>query len=169
MRIPLLAALSLLLAASVAHAQNWEVEPTFGSVELSEGFLPDPHEVELSAGGTFVPDVEGCDFGYIEEAPTYDLWYGERVEPSDADPYYETSGGTDLYIYVVSNANTTILVNTPDASWVCDDDGFGDGETPLLIIPAALGGLYDIWVGTNDEEPAEATLFLSEEDPRTSE
>ncbi|MDX1420453.1 MAG: hypothetical protein R3181_10850 [Rubricoccaceae bacterium] len=147
----LLAALGLLLAPAV-QAQDWQLDPTFGSVELEEGFLPDPHEITLTAGGGSTPAVSGCDYGYIAEAPDYDL-------------YYEASGGSTLYIYAVSGSDTTILVNTPDQSWVCDDDSYGDGD-PLVIVPNAEGGLYDIWVGTYGEDAAEATLFISEVDPR---
>jgi hypothetical protein len=154
MRISLLAALGLLAAVPAVQAQNWEAEPTYGSVELSEGFLPDPYEVSLTAGGSLVPAIEGCDFGNIAEAPDFDL-------------YYETSGGATLYIYAVSGADATILVNTPDETWVCDDDSYGEGD-PLVVIPEALGGLYDIWVGTYDGEPTEAILYISEVDPRAS-
>jgi hypothetical protein len=148
-----LAALAVVLAAP-ALAQDWSLEPTFGNVELSEGFLPDPHEVALTAGGAIVPGAPGCDFGYVAEAPDFDL-------------YYETSGGTTLYIYAVSGSDTTILINAPDQSWLCDDDGYGEGD-PLVVIPNAPAGLYDIWVGTLSEDAADATLYISEMDPRAS-
>ena len=152
MRTILLGALGLLLLAPAVQAQDWELEPTFGSVELSEGFLPDPHEVTLTAGGDTVPAVPGCEYGNIAPAPDYDV-------------YYETSGGTTLYIYAVSGSDTTILVNTPGQAWACDDDSFADGD-PLVIIPNAAAGRYDIWVGTYDGDASEAVLFISEVDPR---
>lgn len=166
MRTPLLGALGLLLAIPAVQAQDWSLPPTFGEVNLEEGFLPDPHEVALTAGGATVPSAEGCDFGNIAEAPDYDLYYGSSVEPTDGgEPYFEASGSTTLYIYAVSDSDTTILVNTPGQEWVCDDDSFGEGD-PLVVIPNAAGGLYDIWVGTYGEDAAEATLFISEVDPR---
>lgn len=153
MRTALLAAAAVLTVLP-ARAQDPGAEPISGSVELEEGFLPDPHAVDLVAGGTVEPAVDGCAFGVVAEAPDYDL-------------YYTTSGSTDLYIYAFSDEDTTLLVNLPDGSWACDDDGY-DIETgdPLLVIPAAEAGLYDIWVGTYGEEPAEATLFISEVDPQ---
>ena len=153
MRLSLILTAAVLFAlAAPASAQNWEAEPTFGSVELEEGFLPDPHSIDLTAGGSTTPSVSGCDYGYIAEAPDYDL-------------YYTAEGGSTLYIYAVSGSDTTILVNTPDQSWVCDDDSYDDGD-PLVIIPNADGGLYDIWVGTYGEDAASATLYISEVDPR---
>lgn len=152
MRTTLLGALGLLLLAPATQAQDWELDPTFGSVELGEGFLPDPHAVELTAGGGTTPAVSGCDFGSIAEAPDYDV-------------HYETTGATTLYIYATSGSDTTILVNTPSQNWVCDDDSYG-GENPIVVIPNAESGLYDIWVGTFGEDATEATLFVSEVDPR---
>jgi hypothetical protein len=151
MRTFLLATL-VLFVATPAFAQDWQLDPTFGSVELEEGFLPDPHEVTLTAGGSTTPGVSGCDYGMIAEAPDFDL-------------YYESTGSSTLYIYAISGSDTTILVNTPGQNWVCDDDSYGDGD-PLVIIQNADGGLYDIWVGTYGEDTAEATLFISEVDPR---
>ena len=151
MRLFLVASLALSLAP-LAASQDPGLPPAYGDVRLDEGFLPDPHETDLTAGGTLEPAVEGCAFGYVAEAP-------------DVDLYYSTSGASDLYIYAVSGDDTTLLVNLPDGSWVCDDDSYGDGD-PLIVIPAAPDGLYDIWVGTYGEDLAETTLYLSEVDPR---
>lgn len=150
MRLPLLAALVAL--ALPAQAQDVSASPTFGDLELDEGFEPDPVEVALTAGGTIVPAVNGCDFGFVAEAP-------------DVDLYYTTSGASTLYISAIGADDTTLLVNLPDGSWVCDDDGFGDGD-PIVVVPNAEDGLYDIWVGTYGEEPVDASLFISEIDPR---
>jgi len=119
---------------------------------LNEGFLPDPYTVDLVAGGSIDLDVGGCAYGYVAEAPDFDL-------------YYETSGSSNLYIYAMSDEDTTLLVNTPDANWTCNDDGYS-GSNPLIVIPAAAGGLYDIWVGSYGGDAAGTTLYISERDPR---
>jgi hypothetical protein len=49
---------------------------------------------------------------------------------------------------------------------MCDDDGYGDGD-PIVVIPAAEAGLYNIWVGTYQDDMASANLYISEEDPRS--
>ena len=125
---------------------------TYGDVMLDERFLPDPHEVSLTAGGSIEADIGSCTYGYIATSP-------------DVNFYYTTSGGAGLFIYVHGDEDTTLLVNQPDGSWVCDDDDLGN-RNPLLVIPTAAGGLYNIWVGTFGAASASATLFISERDPR---
>lgn len=127
-------------------------QPTFGRAELTGGFRPDPHAVSLRAGGSIEVDISGCSYGHVAEAP-------------DVDLYYTVSGGRDLYIYVDGDEDTTLLVHRPDGSWICDDDSFGDSN-PILVIPKAPGGLYDIWVGTYGDGLTDATLYISELDPR---
>ncbi len=68
-------------------------------------------------------------------------------------------------MYVIADEDTTLLINRPDRAWACDDDELGE-ENPLVIIPAAAGGLYNIWVGTYDTDNAPAVLYISEIDPR---
>jgi len=150
MRTLLLLAIALL--ATAVQAQDVSLDPNYGDVELDEGFTPDPYELELTAGGDVEVHVGGCDYGQVSEAPDFQLTY-------------TTSGNSDLYIYAVSGSDTTILVNTAEGEWVCDDDSFGDGD-PIVVIPAAAGGVYDIWVGTYGDEMDGATLFISEIDPR---
>lgn len=128
------------------------LDPRYGTVRLEGGFLPDPHTVEVTAGGSIEVDVGACSYGFVANAP-------------DVDFYYTVSGGRDLYIYVEGSEDTTLLINQPDGSWVCDDDGH-TGTNPLVVFPKAAGGLYDIWVGTYGDELSDATLYISERDPR---
>ena len=140
------------LSAPIAQAQDYTEEPTYGSVSLEEGFLPDPHSVSLTAGGSIEVSMGSCNYGYVANAP-------------DVDFYYTTSGGSDLYIYVDGSQDTTLLINKPDGNWVCNDDGLGNSD-PIVVIPGAAGGLYNIWVGTYGDDLSEATLSISEIDPR---
>ena len=140
------------LSAPTVQAQDYTEEPTYGSVSLEEGFLPDPHDVSLTAGGSIEVDMGSCSYGFVANAP-------------DVDFYYETTGGSDLYIYVDGADDTTLLINRPDGTWVCNDDGLG-GSNPIVVIPGAAGGLYNIWVGTYGDGLTEATLSMSEIDPR---
>ena len=150
MRLLLIAAVALL--AFPAQAQDVSASPTYGDVRLTGGFTPDPHVTELTAGGSVDVTISGCAYGEVANAP-------------DVDLYYTASGGHDLYIYAVSSIDTTILINTPNGSWVCDDDSYDDGD-PLVVIRNAPSGLYDIWVGTYGSSNGSATLFISEIDPR---
>lgn len=136
-----------------SNTPNVSAEPTYGDVNLTAGFLPDPHSVALRAGGSLEVNVGTCSYGYVAEAPDVDLYYTA------------VSGDSDLYIYVESDDDATLLINRPDGTWVCDDDGY-EGTNPLVMIPKASGGRYDIWVGTYGEELTDATLHISERDPR---
>ena len=138
-------------ATSQAGAQDVSLSPTYGDVNLAAGFTPDPHRIELTAGGSNPIRKGDCSYGNAADAP-------------DVDLYWEGNGGT-LYIYVIGDADTTLLVNSPDATWLCDDDSYGDGD-PILMIQGAASGLYDVWVGTYGENMVSARLYLSEIDPR---
>ena len=145
-----LCAAALALAAPPALGQDVTADPTYDTAVLQSGFAPDPYTVDVVAGGTLdvSSGVDGC-AGMIAEAPDVNLeWSAE---------------GSALYVYAASSVDTTLLVNLPDGSWLCDD-GFGDGDA-FIGIPDAESGLYNIWVGTLDSESAEATLAISEIDP----
>jgi hypothetical protein len=115
--------------------------------------MPDPHVVELTAGGSVSVDVGDCSYGKVANAP-------------DVDLHYDGGGRHTLYISVRSDKDVTLLVNSPDKSWRCDDDSLG-GTNPVLVIPQAASGLYNIWVGTYGDGPmTAATLRISEIDPR---
>ena len=45
-------ALAVLLAPGAAAAQNAGLTANYGEVRLSAGFTPDPHRVNLTAGGS---------------------------------------------------------------------------------------------------------------------
>jgi hypothetical protein len=148
-----MAALAALAPAELA-AQSLSMEPYYGRVTLRGGFLPDPHSVKLTAGGASAVEVSNsrCSYGNVSQRPDLNLTY-------------EGDGSRTLYIYAVSSDDTMLLVNQPDASWRCDDDGF-EGLNPIIVIPNARSGLYNIWVGTYGSEMSNATLHISEIDPR---
>ena len=146
---------ALAAAASPASAGlDVAAEPGFGTVTLDTGFVPDPHQTELIAGGTNELSsqlAEGC-VGFVATAPDVDLHYtGGEVFP--------------LNIYVTSESDTTLAVNLPDGTWACSDDV--EGFNPALSFESPQSGLYNIWVGTYDSEnlPA-AVLNISELDPQ---
>lgn len=152
MRLLALAAL-VVLAAPLASAQNPSARATYDTITLREGFTPDPWTRDLTAGGaTRVRVGSGCDYGTVANAP-------------DVKMTYNTSGRSTLYIYATSGSDTTILVNTANGRWVCNDDGLGNAN-PVVVIPNAGSGRYDIWVGTYGSDTAPATLYISEIDPR---
>ncbi len=54
---------------TAAHAQNILADATYSDITLKSGFLPDPHVIEMTAGGDIEVDLEGCDYGYVADAP----------------------------------------------------------------------------------------------------
>jgi len=73
------------------------------------------------------------------------------------------AGSYPLIISVRSNADTTLVVNGPDGSWYCDDDGGNQGLNPSIRFNGPSSGRYEIWVGTygnSSLQPAE--LHISE-------
>src|SRR5690606_35342253 len=151
--VPMLAA--GLLAVSSAHAEpNWRAAPTYTTVDLSAGFMPDPWKQSLQAGGNDRVSSglgPGCT-GYINgSAPDVDLNY--------------TAGRTSLYFHVSASADTTLVIYDPHGNWHCSDDALG--LDPLVAFDAPLDGNYNIWVGVHGESRlAPAELRISEIDPR---
>lgn len=151
MKLRTMILLSSLAVSATAAAQDISATPNYGTVTLETGFMPDPHEVSVVAGGSTAVTQPGCT-GYVSDAPDFELTY--------------TAGSTfPLNIYVVSEGDTTLLVNLPDGTWVCADDV--QGFNPALNFATPASGVYDIWVGSysSDEMPA-ATLKISEIAPQ---
>ncbi len=144
------AALGITLAVPAA-AQDVEAEPSYGDTRLRAGFSPDPYEVELQAGGAIDAAVaigEDCR-GTIANAPDFNLTY--------------RSGNGPLHFGVTSASDTTLIINTPDGEWHCNDDS-GGNFNPALSFETAEQGLYNIWVGTYSPTTnlPNATLIISE-------
>jgi hypothetical protein len=146
LRFGAIAALVCLLAAP-AQAQNIELKPTYGSVRLKAGFLPDPFRKAVIAGGKIKTNLGGVN-AYIANAPDFKLYY-------EAGKYV-------LTIYVKSDADTTLLINTPDGKWIADDDG-GGFPNPLIRFNPPRSGRYDIYIGTVGRDNAPATLYITEQ------
>jgi serine protease Do/protease YdgD len=145
------AALATTLATAPAMAQNFNLPPAFGTVTLNAGFMPDPHNVNLTAGGNIPADRLGPDCaGTIADAPDVRLNY--------------TGGGFPLYLYANSSADVTLVVNLPDGTWLCNDDL--NGTDPGVVLSRPASGQYDIWVGVFSGGTAPARLGISEIPPR---
>jgi len=144
------AALALLAAPALA-CPNPSDAPNFGQAELSAGFMPDPHTVEVMAGGA--EDLANClgngFVGYVSAAPDFDLyWSGSSAR---------------LTIAVDSGSDTVLLINDPNGNWLFNDDY--RGLNPGVVIQNPAQGRYDIWVGTfSPGALAAARLLVTEFD-----
>ena len=147
---PFAIAIALLCAgtAGLANAQNFALNPTFGTANLSAGFSPDPYSVPVTAGGEIDASgtIVGC-VGFVADAPDFRVNYN--------------SGGFNLYFSAWSSSDTTLIINAPDGNWYCDDDSAGN-RNPGLAFFSPLAGQYDIWVGSFGGGLPNATLQISE-------
>ena len=150
MKIRILTAFAITALAASASAQDITADATYSTFELTAGFMPDPHSISLAAGGGTAVTEAGCT-GYVADAPDVEMTF--------------TAGELPLNIYVVSDADTTLVINGPDGSWYCNDDT--NGFNPAVTFNPAVSGVYDIWVGTYDSGSLpSATLHISELDPQ---
>ena len=122
-------------ATAPAAAQDYNADPNFGTLNLVSGFAPDPQVVAVRSGGEINASTisQSCQ-GFISNAPDVRLNY--------------TAGSLPLIISVAADADTTLVVNGPDGSWYCDDDGGEQGLNPMVRFNAPASGQYDIWIGT---------------------
>ena len=145
------AALAAVAVAGVAAAQNYSLNPAYGTVNLTAGFTPDPYVVNVLSGGRndASQTVSSSCRGFIAEAPDVRLNY--------------SAGSYPLILSVNSSSDTTLVVNGPDGSWYCDDDGGNQGLNPALRFNSPQSGQYDIWIGTYGNASNQAAhLHISE-------
>lgn len=139
------------MVASPSLAQEIGAQPTFADLTLEAGFEPDPQRIEVTAGGNI--DAErtsrGECVGMIANAPDIRLTYIPDELP--------------LHIKVSSKEDTTLVINDPNGNWFCDDDS-GGGENPMVSFDDPQEGVYEIWVGTYEDEPVPATVIITELD-----
>jgi hypothetical protein len=141
------AATLILAVCLLARAQDFAEPATYGDIVLERGFAPNPHTIELSAGGA--EDADGLGRGCI----------GKVANAPDVQLDWRARGS--LTLAVSSAADTSLVVNTPDGSWLCDDDS-GGGQNARLVLRSADAGIYDIWVGVVDSAAyPDATLSIS--------
>lgn len=155
MKQSILAVALLAATLSPAYAQNISGRPTYGTLNLSVGFTPDPQVVNVESGGRIDADRlgDGCN-GFIANNPDVRVNY--------------TAGSLPLVFTATADVDVTLAVNLPDGSWVCDDDG-GDGTDARLTLSSPQSGRYDIWIGTYAAATNhDAQLLVSEISDSTS-
>jgi len=118
---------------------NYSLEPQYGVIEHSA--IAPSSRLTVQAGGSASGDyIAGCN-GYTDAAPDLRLlWHGGDLVVSFEADYF----GSDA----------TLLVNEPSLTWICNDDAEGaqDVRDPLVTIPNAQPGQYDIFVGSYEPD-----------------
>ena len=135
--------------AATAQAQDWRGTPVYGEVRLQNGFTPDPHTVNVQAGGNRDASsikAAGC-IGHIGSNPDYVVRY--------------SAGSLPLYIRASSSSDTSLVVRAPNGNWSCDDDSGGDLD-PQIVFNSPDSGAYHIWVGSLNDAVVSAQLQISE-------
>lgn len=134
-------ALFVVVVGPTSFAQDPNMPPTYGTVFLREGFMPDPYSVNVVAGGPIHTTLGGVS-AYVGRAPDFRVHY--------------TAGRSTLSFYVSSSADPTLLINLPDGSWVAVPGNLS------YRLPNAPSGQYDIWVGTITPHTPAAVLNITE-------
>jgi hypothetical protein len=141
-----------LAAAGTSIAQNFNLQPLYGTVRLVTGFLPDPRVVPVRAGGSIdaSDSIGGQCRGFITNRPSIRVWY--------------TAGDTyPLIISANSQADTTLAINAPDGRWYCDDDSGNGPLNPSVRFRRPMSGRYEVFVGTyRPEGRPGARVYISE-------
>ena len=158
----LLIVVACLLMAAVACLRLFaqagldpEGDPAYGSESLWPGFTPAPFSIELFSGGSNNAAVlklgDNC-LGYVATEPDF------AVELADEF--------AQVTLLVDSKLDTTLIVNTPNGSWACNDDT--NGLNPAVVLRDAAAGAYQIWIGSYEQDASEiGTLWITELGPDT--
>ncbi len=131
-------------------------EPRYGSVALAAGFDPDPHSVEVQAGGADAAGIlsNGCN-GFVDgNKPDYAVDY--------------QSGRFSMGMFVLGEVDTTLVVRDPNGGWTCNDDfSEAGGQNPGVQYNDPADGTYSIWVGTYEQRDtgSEVRLLFTERAP----
>ncbi|MFK7999365.1 MAG: hypothetical protein AB8H86_07195 [Polyangiales bacterium] len=120
----------------------------YGTVTLAPGFSPDPHTTQGVAGGArnaSILNTPGCR-GYIATQPNH--------------LFVATANFANMRIMVRAVEDTTLVVQRPDGSYICDDDT--EGRNPV-VQAIMTPGTYKIFVGAyRANERPNYTLGFSE-------
>lgn len=126
--------------------------PLYGSLSLNAGFTPDPHRVNIQAGGN--TDVQTFNVG------SSCVGYIAIAQP-DLRVNYQAGRYQNLSFAATANTDTTLVIHGPDGRWYCNDDF--EGTDPKVIFNSPASGRYDIWVGTYGQAKVEpAQIHISE-------
>ena len=117
----------------------------------------------LKAGGEPVTQV----FTATGELPAVELQTGDilcsglvNIVPTYAFDWSGDAKG--LTLFAEANSDTTLLVRTPDGSFLCTDDTDGN-LNPALMLPEPVAGRYLVWIGrVNPDTPVSGVLTLTE-------
>ena len=145
----LAAAAAVTLTTTAFANPNTSGTPLYGTVNLNAGFTPDPHDVDVRAGGDTDVDTlslpSNCTGHIVTGQPDVRVNF--------------TAGSAPFRIASCADSDTSLIINDPSGNWHCDDDT--EGRNPVVNFNGARSGQYDVWVGTYSEgssQPAKVRI-----------
>jgi len=119
----------------------------FEDVTLSSGFMPDPHKVTGTSGGSVqASSLNPSCTGWVSATPDH------LFTASDAF--------SNLRVIVHSADDTTLVIQKPDGTYMCNDDA--EGHNPI-VTGAFPAGTYKVHIGSyNQGENSRYTLGFTE-------
>ncbi len=134
-------------AGSSAPPPPGDLSSNFGRIELAPGFMPDPHRATGTAGGAV-------------QATSWDPECRGAVSQTPDHLFVASGNFSFLKIVVSSPQDTTLVVQKPDSTFLCNDDDEGLNPGITGTFPP---GTYRIWVGSYDaSQRPQYTLGISE-------
>lgn len=155
MRLFLITIIGFLGLAGAAQAcPNWNLNPNYGSYNVSVGQLRAGQQISLQAGG------ENYVWNCPNVNPQTDRGAGYFTSAPDVRIFANGIEGNRLVLQVRSNCDAALLINTGTATWYYDDDDLGNLD-PQIVLTRPRSGQIDIWVGTYDGAYCDAVLMMS--------
>lgn len=81
------------------------------------------------------------------------------VQPDVEFRYDKNRNDLALEFRVVSDCDSTLLINTGNRNWYFDDDDNGSGDAKIRLTRPS-SGWYDIWIGTYNQANCDARLIF---------
>lgn len=131
---------------------NVNAQPNFETRLVSIGMNPDPMVIPVVSGGNLSASSAGITgvscTGWVTARPDVD------IQVTTAMPLLR------FYVTPRGGEDTTLIINKPDGSWVCNDDRYG--RNPGIDIANAMPGVYNIWIGSfTSGTQAQGTLSIA--------
>ena len=138
---------ALLLGGSEVDAQDWELEPSYGGVDLTTAFEPNPLIVRLVAGGGRSLDRLG--------------FRGRIADTPDFEVFYQAGRRALVFSVIETQGDTVMLIRGPDDVYYYDDDSVD--HNPVIRFENPRTGWYTVWVGTFGTRLLRAALAIAHE------
>lgn len=110
-------------------------DSNFGTITLAPGFMPDPHVAAGVSGGSIdASTLNPTCRGHVSSRP---------------DHLFVATGQFNLVRFIINAGtnDTTLVIRKPDGTYLCDDDGAGNGTNPA-VQAMLMPGTYQVFIGS---------------------